>query len=295
MITIGVVGHVPLRPAEPVRGGRFDRLQRILGSLESAPADAYPALHAACHALMNGIDRVVISSPRADEPAAWAAALHRLLAVDSYPVVVAPGGPSESLIAEFCTVAHTKTSCLWVDDGASDVDGRWRAVAQGVPTCSPGRTRMERLPGSALVAPLHLARVSSLRGIHGRPDPPGLLTMGASGRIGLSRPLPWPGLPPAQPSGTGLLESRIAAALEALAEPLVLTETVTSGLFRRLEREAGVVMERFRRAGELTDFRVRCDQATRQDAPGPVIEVSWSQPKRVQRVSLRVGLAASER
>ena len=115
--------------------------------------------------------------------------------------------------------------------------------------------------------------------------------------IVLTRPLDPPGprlptRPTEQRTGVWLA---LEEAFRRLLEPIVLTESITPPLYRRLEREATVILEDHRRRGAITGYRVRCDESTRGDAPGPVIEVQFSEPKRVESVILRFGDAHAHR
>ena len=299
MITyVGIVGPSPRPRPEPVQSDRFDRLQRFVGSLEGASAPEFPALHAACHAFMNGVGRVVFSSVA--EPASeqsWVEALQRLFRSDPLPVVVAPGGPSAALAEAFRKLPHTALSCLWVD-GDTQPPGapRVRTNDQLVPTQSPGRSVEELLCGTALVAPLHLGTVCQLRGLHGRPRPDGLLGLDARGKLTLTRPLspPGTGLAPPEPSVHSSVEFRLNAALGRMAAPIVLTESEGPLLYARLRREADVILRELQRTGAITRYSVDCSASTSEGADGPVIEVRFAEPRRVEQVVLRVGRLSSD-
>ncbi len=263
----------------------------LLGDMEQASADDYPALHAACHAFMNGIDRVIFAGvSNADDPNEWVEALRRLFKSDPLPVVVAPGGPPKPLAEAFCALPYTRVSCLWLDSDPGGHDGRVREARQIVPTMTPGRRVSEDLRATALIAPLHLGTTEYLRGTHLEPRTPGLLQTDPLGQIVLSQALdpPGPRLPPRPTSQHSSIEFRINAALAQMAEPIVLTETVTPQLYKRLAREATSIMERFRLTGDITAYSVRCDEATSEGTPGPVIEVRFREPRLVAAVVLRV-------
>jgi len=288
----GIVGLAPVYIPGPVQSDSFERLTRFVGNMEQAGASEYPALHAACHALMNGVDRVIFAGVEdpIDEQQ-WVEALKRLFKSDPLAVVVAPGGPPAALSEAFCALPYTRQSCLWLDSDPGDHDGRIRAAPQIVPTTSPGRRSMEALPATALIAPLHLGTTTALRGVHQRPTTRGLLKTDARGHIVLTEALdpPGPRLPPRPVSHHSSVEFRINAAVAHMAEPIVLTESVTPQLYKRLAREATSIMEGFRKSGDVTAYSVRCDEATSEGSPSPVVEIHFKEPRRVTEVVLQVG------
>jgi hypothetical protein len=185
---LGVVGAAPGGARGPLRADRFDRFQRVAGALEAAPRGGWPAGHAVCHALLNGVPRVVYLAVAAATPAALAEAARRLVA-DEGPLaaLVAPGvadvAAARAVAAAVAAAAEERGGeppLVWLDapDGADEAallahagavgaDGaRVRLVAPWVATLSPGRRQAERLPGACLVAPLGLGVAGALRGVH---------------------------------------------------------------------------------------------------------------------------------
>lgn len=287
---LGIVGRSVKASRGPVQADRFERLARFVGGIEQTPALSYPALHAAWHAFVNGVDRVIFSSvaePYGDE--AWIAAMKRLFQSDPLGLVVAPGGPSEALAEAFRSLPFTRTSCLWVDEDPGARDEQVRAGEQEIPTISPGRRTPELLPASALIAPLHLGVVTALLGTHDPPTTSGWLKADAYGRIVLAKPLDLPGprLPPRPEAEVSAVQFRIDRAIAKMVEPILLTENVSPALYRRLEREAAAILEPYKKKGEIVRYSVRCDSETSEDAGGPVIEIRLVEPKRVEEIILR--------
>ena len=289
---IGIVGRA-LRPApRPVQADGVVRLERFIGRLEAAPQERFPAMHAAWHAFLNGVDRVIFSAVGGDETDAdWVAALKRLFTSDPIGVVVAPGGPSGPLAQAFCDLPFTRTACLWVDsDPGLALDERVRVASQVVPTVPPGSRTPSPLPATALIGPLHGGACQALKGQHSAPTGPGaLLTINARGRIRLAETLDPPGthLPPRPAPQVSAVQFRIDRAIARMVEPINLTTTESPGLYRRLEREATAILEAFLRRGEITEFTVRCNEETSEGAGGPVIEVQIREPQRVESVLLK--------
>lgn len=286
----GVIGRSLKSAPGPVQTDSFDRMQRFIGQLELASCAEYPAMHAAYHAFLNGVDRVIFCGVEEPERVeSWTAALERLFKSDPLPVVVAPGGPSGALAEAFRALPFTRAAFLWVDRVAGERYDNVRAASQSVPTVSPGRRSFEELRATALIAPLHLETTRALKGRHERPTEPGLLTTDARGRIVLDGHLSPPGttLPPRPMSEVTSVQFRIDRAVAAMAEPILLRENTNPALYKRLQRETQVILQGFLRRGEITAFTVRCDAETSAEAPGPVVEVMIREPRRVDAVVLR--------
>jgi hypothetical protein len=193
---VGIVGPVLREVAGPRRFGRFADFQRHAGEMEAAPVGGYRAGHAACHALMNGVSRVVLGPVEDDGRARpLAEAVARLMADQPVDILVVPGLVDPPLVRAVveafgdAAVGHGpgpagRLPTLWLDapDGSQADDvleyrrslggdaRRVRVVMPHVPTITPGRRQWERLPPSCLVAPLHLGTTPYLRGVHEADD-----------------------------------------------------------------------------------------------------------------------------
>ena len=311
---VGLIGSCPTHVAGPIRGDRFDRLQQHLGRLEGASATDHPALHAACHLLMNGVDRVVfVGVPPAATPEDWHSAMDRLNNADNYAAVLIPGDPydlSEHAVAHWLRVAPETP--LWLDAPSGPLpeqlafratlpSDRVRMVTPRIPTQSPGRRCSESLPGSIFGLVLALGTTPILRGVHGAPGsrPLGemeqlraagvdqLMVAAPSGRITLRAGHTTSGPHLASPSAPMSLATHIQELLRGLAEPLLLTERYDEHLRKRLERAATVALEPMVRKGTLTSYRVQCLFAEAEQEPGFIFEVALREPKRVKALVLR--------
>ncbi|MFT7622830.1 MAG: hypothetical protein ACI9WU_002005 [Myxococcota bacterium] len=289
MIYAGIVGRTTKLAPGPIQADSFARLERFIGRLELARSVDFPAMHAAYHALANGVDRVVFSGveePHEDQ--SWVEALKRLFTSDPLPLVMAPGGPSEVLGDAFRQLPFTRTSVLWVE-GPAVQDYQVMCCDQVIPTVAPGRRSPDGLLGAALIGPLHLGATQSLNGRFGEPSHPGLLQRSERGtlELGIKLNRPGPRLPPKPDSQVSSTTFRIDRALAQMVEPILLTEPVTPALYKRLEREAHVILQSFVRRGEIVSFRAHCDEWASAGEGGPVIEVAFREPKMVDEVLLR--------
>ncbi|MGM0576202.1 MAG: hypothetical protein ACQEXJ_10780 [Myxococcota bacterium] len=311
--SLGIVGAAPRSVRGPVRATSFRVFQRLVGELEAAP---YLAGHAACHALMNGVERVLfagVGDP--DDAEDVDSAVRRLLATDEVTCLVAPDVTEPAVlrrVVETWATADVDPGCLWLDapEGATPEEVvEWRADLGGdpervrvatpwIPTHSPGTRAVETLPPSCLVPALHLGSATTLRGVHDAPGPPptddverlrdagcGLLVpRGRRREVALAFPPPLPTdrapTPPPDP---------VAEAVREATRDLALTAPNGPALWSSLERSARGALERLRRRGVLSTFHVRCDQETHEGHPdAPVLEVRVRYPRRVHEIVIRV-------
>jgi len=317
--TVGILGDSPNGVVGPLRAGRFDRFQEQVGWLEAVRAGEYLAGHAACHALMNGVDRVVFAGlGEAATPEEVGQAVHRLRDLGPLDLVVAPGLVEPSLARTLAEAVRAGGSRLWLDappgadveavltHAAAVADGdHVRVVSPRVPTITPGRRQLEPLPATCLVAPLHLGTRPRLRGVHECPAPPGpdarraleeagcglLEAVGRRRLVRLAFPAPLCHREdtPA-PSGP---EARLEALLRDACALCLDGGPSNPTLWRRLERAVTSRLEELRRRGEVTAYVVRCDEETCGGVGGsPVVEVVVRLPSRVREVVVRVGSTA---
>jgi hypothetical protein len=183
------------------RFGRFADFQRQVGELGAPEAQGWWGGHAVCHALMNGVARVVYVGVAADDlrdPARACAALTQAAGAGPLDGAAIPGdwglSWAQAVAARWPEVCArggwSERARLWLDApddahaGPSAPQGVLRfaqalthpeaapsvsVVGPWVPTQSPGCWREARLPGSCLVGPLWLGVASHLRGAHGLP------------------------------------------------------------------------------------------------------------------------------
>jgi len=307
-----VIGAFPSGLTGVERATRFDHFQRLAGQLETASASNFPALHAVCHALMNGIPEVhVFGIGEVESRSEWLAALAEAVELDSAHILVA-GTPAElvhDLAKHFTSTARQAT--LWLPSSAprdpiksleyreSLPGGRneVRLALPAVDTISPGRRGMEPLDATCLILPLVMKRVEHLRGVHELPRAPssqvirrldeagfGLLApLGRRRVAGLALPVQ-ERTPPAPYS----VSDEIQEAVDRVVQTFV-GQAVGPGLWKRVERDVKGVMYRFRKTKQISAFSVRCDDETNMDVTdGVAVEVAFSTPKRVKEVIIRV-------
>lgn len=310
-VEIAVAGALPCGPLPARRVTAFRTFQSVAGELEVAPAAQFPALHAVCHALMNGIAAVHVVGVENSEAQSVAASLAELATRPDVVMLLCPGdhGP-DALRAIAGTVPDGLP--LWLDapryGSVQDVAElhtelvairpNTRLIGPFVSTISPGRRATEPLPGSALAAPLLLGVCEELRGVH---EAPGrlstadatLLRNAGCGRLAAGGPrrtirLAFPAPERIQTQSPPNLEQRMRDALELVFATHGYA-TRRPSLYRSVERDAKAAMERFVRAGQLTRVHVRCDEETCRDAhDGLGVEVVYQTPRRVEHLVLRV-------
>lgn len=193
---LGIIGRTPKGLEGPSFVDSFRVFQRVAGELEAATPTAFPALHAVCHATMNGAAPLAFYGVEDIwDPAALGAALRGLRG--AYPelaMVVVPGlrkpaaePPVEQVAA---LVDAQKSEIIWLDaptHSSADEIVAYREALPGdrdlvrvvtpeVYTISPGRRSFEALPPTCLIGPLSLGEAIHLRGMHrdlpalGNPD-----------------------------------------------------------------------------------------------------------------------------
>ena len=312
MSTLGSVGSSPAGVLGPIRASRWARFQELMGELEPTPPGSYLAGHAACHALMNGVSRVTFAGlPDGDGPDRIADAVRRLARAEPPDLLVAPGVVAADAARALVDASAELPDCeVWLDGprgssadaaiahaSAVGADGRRvRLVVPWVPTLTPGRRRLEPLPGTCLVGPLRLGVCASLRGVHECPAPPnqddlrglaeagcGLLTAtGVRRLVGLAFPRPRP----IQAERPPTLDERLRAELADRLEPLCAGQPNDHMLWKRLERSATSLLEDWRRSGRITGYTIRCDEETSEERP--VVEVWLETPARPGRLVVRL-------
>ena len=228
--TLGIIGPSPLGVTSPVTTKNFRDFQRHVGALESASRASYFAGHAASHAFMNGVQRIVFQGIEADaSPQDYVRALQGLLmcGVELHAVIL-PGRADEethhAIAGAFTSYCEhrgvditTHPLMLWLDAPdrvpVADVVRRAQAIPSEqiqlaypwIETTSPTRRSAERLPPSSLIAPLYLGCIEQLKGVHEpdsaptEPDQNALARAGCGvlvpkGRrrlVHLASPLPW--------------------------------------------------------------------------------------------------------
>jgi hypothetical protein len=319
---LGVIGTSPKGLRGPAAFGRFDAFQAAAGDFETSAG--FLAGHAVCHALMNGITRVVFCGT-ADlaDPEAVRDALRRLIGTGEPEVVVAPGLGTpvvESLVPVFerASQGFEPRPVLWLDGpDRADVVGIQafrdrlggdpdvvRVVVPHVPTISPGRRSAERLPPTCLIAPLFLGTAPFLKGVHEidsvlGPDDREILRACGCGLLETAGPrrlvrlaFPAPRVPEEAADGPAPEddpEARVRRAVASAIEPLIDGAVNGPALWRSIERVARGVLDGFKRQGIVEAFVARCDADTNEGSPSaPVLEVVVRLPKRVREVVIRV-------
>ena len=316
-IEIGIVGVVPSGFVGAYRATSFQAFQKVGGVLEAAPPQGFPALHAVCHALMNGIDAVqFVGVGEIDDIEPIARAVTQLVGL-GVALVVCPGlSVKEHGSTLASTFAETDTKAtLWLSApaGATPTEAMElqkqfrgskdavRVVLPHIQTLSPGRRALELLEPAALVGPLALGTVVHLKGTHEVPKPPpanvrddlraaglGLIVPSGARRLAalafpeaLSTPVD---KAPAVPT----LHQRIERALDIVCDQYAGWRSHHS-TWKSIERDARSVMRKFQSRGEVADFKVRCDEETNLDCHDAIgLEVLYTVPKRVQEFVLKM-------
>jgi hypothetical protein len=307
-----------------VAATRWDQFQKQAGFLEAAPLGTYWPGHAACHAFLNGLPRVVAAPLEGppDEPASWTRALTRVLGAFPVAALVAPGlrspAAQQALIDTFLS-AGARGGTLWLDGPAGATpaalvahrralrpeDPRVRCVGPDVPTLTPGRRVLERVPATCLVAALGLGVTPALRGAHapewtpkaGQLDliagvPVDLLVPRGRRKLvalaaGLAGADITPAVVPAPPPLT--LEAVVSQTLEAALLTLEASTLRGVALAKAAERNARGALTRLVERGLITRFRVEADPPdARSSVEGLALQVWISTPKRVRHFTLRM-------
>ncbi|MFA5624195.1 MAG: hypothetical protein WC966_03925 [Bradymonadales bacterium] len=179
---LAIIGDCPKDVKRTVRVSSFSQFQRICGELES---DSYLAGHAACHATMNGFDRVLFSKADIASLEAVLVSLRELVAQGSFDILVIPGLVDFEAQARVCDELSALEPQFYFrllldlpqDVGFEDAIERqskaalWlKYVMPWVLTHSPGRRSEEWLPASAVAGALIARLRESLRGVHALAD-----------------------------------------------------------------------------------------------------------------------------
>lgn len=200
--TLGLLGRAPgLAPGALLRVGRLADLERHLGSLAERPS---LVAHAAAHAFMGGVDRILIGAPRDEAPRAWAEALTALCGAGA-SAVLAPGDLNPAIARALVDAISAWTSsarsapALWLDSpavAAADII-TYRAelapalapiwlVTPAVRALTPGRPRPERIGGCTVVGALVMGsahELGALVEVERRYAPDDLERLRADGRV----------------------------------------------------------------------------------------------------------------
>lgn len=325
METIAIIGSAPNGTTGPVRAASFKQFQELLGFLEQARPGGWPGAHAACHAFMNGVERVVFAGVKSaadsqQHPQPWEEALASVMASEEPSLVVAPGaseavqealatlmdkawqqGARSVLLMDPSSRLRPEEVLPWwkVKNYASNpaVRGCWPPVS----TLTPGRRNYETLPASCLVGPLLLGTAAELKGLHETPGlPPDvqqnlvqaefavLEPRGVRGHPGLLAQVPLPDNErPKLQDAPDATPGRLQTRLqEAIAD--LLDKPNSPGLWKTIERRATAVLVEMQERGEISGFHVRCDAETNEGSSSPVVEVLLRQPQRVRELVVRV-------
>ncbi len=303
---LAVLGPTPKPLRGPTRAARWADLSRLAGDLAETP---YLAGYAACHALMGGVERVVLGPVVGDD---WTAALGDLLAAHEPAVVIAPGIEPES--ASALAAGFGDLTEIWLDgladvtcEGAlarqAELGDRARLLLPSVRASTPGRPRQEGLPATAVAGSLLVGAATRLRGtveVTRRFEDSELdelvaarcgvlLPRGKRGQVALvaSRA---PAAPPARTPDETV--PGLSALLEARLGGLAFGQRPGPALWRRVERETRALLEGLTGRGGPSGrtYLVRCDAETNDGAGHDVVvEILVRDAARVEKVVFRVG------
>ncbi len=334
-LAVGIVGTSPCDARGVRRFARFADVQRVLGELEAVRPGTFPAGHAACHALMNGVPRVVFHGV-GDVAREAPGAVQTLVRGGEVALIVVPGLQATEVTGAVVSAFEAERRLAGASAAGSDVT-LWLDTPAGVPlrelaqqrrdaaqaswavryvvppvrTISPGCRAFESLPATCLVAPLALGCTAALRGVH-EIDAPcdaelrrelvaagcGVLeARGLRRLVHLAAALPvLPSTEPPPVEGAEGLSARIEAALEDACRGMGDGPAPGPALWKSLERQAQAVLARFQQAGDIEAFVARCDADTNEGAlAGPVVEVLVRLPRRVRSVVVRLAPLAGPR
>lgn len=175
---LAIIGSCPLVPRTVVRVSRFADFQNICGELE---AHNYRAGHAACHATMNGFDRVIFSYAKSNDMASLKDAIDRLKNHTPFDILIFPDCTELTMhreMADYVTEAAFDFPFKLLFDAPRNVDIDALVDAQkGLPhfahyaypwvnTHTPGRRSQEFLPASCVAGSLVIRLALQLRGVH---------------------------------------------------------------------------------------------------------------------------------
>lgn len=179
---LAILQFLPNTPHNLVRADSFSKFQTICGDIEQ---NSYLAAHAACHATMNGISRIIASHANIDDAESLCEGMERLLTDDTFDALVIPGliAPTlQDFICDRCrTQSKTRDFRIFFDMPQSAIPEELIRRQKSLPrfaslswpylsTITPGRRSAEWLPASCFVAPLALGTAAYLRGTHDMPS-----------------------------------------------------------------------------------------------------------------------------
>ncbi len=193
--SLALIGQA-LRPvAATLRVDTFAKFQELCGELESAAPGTYWVAHAACHAFMNGMERVILAPADPSAPEQVQRALRALL--PQRPELIAMPGDHPThdrlvttlqdwrreqgldprdfpwLLLDAPPQASLSALCAEHDPDTHPPPPPWlHRVWPWVSTLSPGRRGEERLPGTCVAAALLRGTTHRLRGVHEIPVRP---------------------------------------------------------------------------------------------------------------------------
>lgn len=315
---LGIVGQTLSDDVGLFRATTFNAFQKRFGWLERAQIGQFYGGHAACHALMNSMVAVeYFGVSRLEDQPSLIDAVSAVMACPNVCAVVVPGLTDPTLVQPVteaflaANASPENRTMLWLDPqrdmGVEEILTRQRSVNDptgcvGVVTpwirsISPGRRAAEPLPPTCFVGPLFAGVSNTLKGVHEVTSVPnetqkeklrqagcGLLTQrGRRKLLSLEFPAPQSDVVVPPPK---TLEERINETLnDACREPIASGQR-GSGLCKTVERQVRAALYRFKSSGEITDFRLLCEQDP--DHPDALdLQVWISVPKRVKEVIIR--------
>ncbi len=181
-MNLAIIQNLPKHPQRLVRVDSFAQFQAICGLIEDT---SYLAAHAACHAKMNGISRVLAADADIADVSSIRRALDLAFNGGPFDALVIPGLTDAALQLQVCTICQPH--CLDFNfrlflDPPQHTESTKIAQLQSmlprfatfcwpyVSTVTPGRRSAEMLPPSCLIAPLALGTAAWLRGVHVLPS-----------------------------------------------------------------------------------------------------------------------------
>jgi len=175
---LAILGYIPTHPRRVVRVDTFAKFQQLCGMLEQ---ESYLVGHAACHATMNGFERVLAKDIDATDGESVREGVEALLSAGPFDALIMPGphAPSiqKALLDACASPSADFTFRLFLDPPrGADIDQiiDWQKAlppfaAYAYPwvlTHTPTRRAPEVLPPSCLMPALTLGIAPHLRGVH---------------------------------------------------------------------------------------------------------------------------------
>jgi|GEM_PF-3284027 len=295
--TLGILG-APLRPLAGTvfRASRLSDFERHAGALADAPSAVG---HAAAAAFMGGVARVALAPVEGFGDATAVTSAARALLDGGATCLVAPGlgdlTVQRALVETFerwrdgeDAPEHARDVTLWLDppgrvvtdvlERRDALGGDRRAiwlVTPAVRALGPGRSRPDRVPPSAVVAPLAMGTAPALGALVSLEDDytsADRTALGDAGGIGVLVPrgprrlvglaaspprVPEvPSSPTAEGGPSDPIERAIHEATARITEGVIATDAVAP----RLEREARAALRAFAAAGAISAFAVRYEE-----------------------------------